>query len=72
MLILITSALQMRMDKGSAELVRLRMGGGSLTEYTSKIFKLLRLQPLTLLNPPPLQEEECKVLKFNNVQHSPS
>jgi len=58
MLILITSALQMRMDKGSAELVRLRMGGGSLTEYTSKIFKLLRLQSLLRLNPPPLIQEE--------------
>ena len=35
-------------------------------------FELLRLQPLTLLNPPPLQEEECKSLEINNVRHSPS
>ena len=33
-------------------------GGGSLNEYTSKTLKLLRLQSLTRLKPPPLSQEE--------------
>ena len=38
-----------------------RSDGGSSNEDTSKSFKLLRLQPLQRLNPPPLiQEEEFK------------
>jgi len=39
-------------------------GGGSSRTHKQKISELLRLQPLTLLNPPPLQEEECKSLKI--------
>ncbi|MBR4294441.1 MAG: hypothetical protein IKT53_05585, partial [Bacteroidaceae bacterium] len=44
-------------------------GGGSLNKNTSNSFKLLRLQTLLRLNPPPLiQEEEFKPLHSNLYQ----
>ena len=52
------------LEEGRELFSRKKFGGSSKIYRRAKKHamrrELLRLQPLTLLNPPPLQEEECK------------